>query len=76
MVEELMSKKAIIRNGKIIYDTDATIAKPNETAAHERREAMKLNHRKDLLQPSQTDYYRAYPNQAKDLPDETRRLLS
>jgi hypothetical protein len=69
-------KRAVIRNGKIVYDVAPHTIKPNETAAHERREAMKLKHRKDLLQPRQTDYYRAYPEQAKDLPDETRRLLS
>lgn len=71
-------KRAVIRNGKIIYgdDIEATRLKPSDTAAHERREAMKTKHRKDLLQPNQVDYYKAYPEQMQDFSDETRRLLS
>lgn len=68
--------KAIIRNGRIVYDTDAERIIPNETAARERRESMKTRHRKDLLQKNQVDYYKAFPEQAKNLSDETRRLLS
>ena len=65
-------------HGKIIYgdNISAEVVKPNETAAHERREAMKTKHRKDLLQRNQVDFYKAYPEQAKNLNDETRRLLS
>lgn len=71
-------KRAIIRNGKIIYGNliEPQRINPNETEARANRENMKTNHRADLLQPNQTDYYKAYPKQAKDLPDETRRLLS
>lgn len=68
--------KAVIRNGKIVYDSEAEIAKPNSMEARSRREAMKVKHRKDLLQPNQTDYYRQFPEHMKDLPDETKRLLS
>ena len=68
--------KAIIKNGKIIYGIDSTHIKPNETSARERREGMKTKHRKALLQKNQTEFYRAYPEQAKNLNDETRRLLS
>lgn len=73
-----MANKAIIRNGKIIYGDDITaeVVKPNEMAAHENREDMKVRHRKDLLQRNQVDFYKAYPEQAKNLSDETRRLLS
>lgn len=73
-----MHKKAIIRNGRIIYGDDiaATAIKPSDTAAHERREAMKTKHRKDLLQPNQVGFYKAYPEQAKNLSDDVRRLLS
>jgi len=71
-------KKAIIRGGKIIYGDDVSAAqfKPNETAAHERRENEKVKYRKDLLQRNQVDYYKAYPEQAKNLSDEVRRLVS
>lgn len=71
-------RKAVIRNGKIVYgdDVEAKIQKPNETEARAARQEQKTRYRKDLLQPNQVDYYKAYPDQAKDLPDETRRLLS
>ncbi len=68
--------KAIIRSGKIVYDTDANHTKPSETAARERREKMKVGHRKELLQRNEVEYYKAYPEQATNLSDETRRLLS
>lgn len=72
-----MSKIARIINGKIVYsDTHAPITLPNETEARSNRETMKNNHRADMLQPNQVGYYKQYPNQAKNLPDETRRLLS
>lgn len=72
-----MTKIARIINGQIIYsDSHAPTINPNETEARSRREAMKTKHRAALLQPNQVDYYKVYPNQAKDLPDETRRLLS
>lgn len=71
-----MNNKAIIRNGRIVYDEDAEIVTPNETQARANREDQKVRHRKDMLQKNQTDYYRAYPEQAKELPDEARRLLS
>lgn len=72
-----MNNIARIVNGKIIYtDTHAPVTTPNETAARERREAMKTKNRKELLQRNQVDYYKAYPEQAKNLSDEARRLLS
>lgn len=69
-------KKAIIKNGCIIYGESAEIVGVSSTEARSRREAMKVKHRKTLLQKNQVDYYKAYPGQANDLPDETRRLLS
>lgn len=72
-----MSKIAIIRNGEIIYSDDSSpVIKPNDTAARENREAMKTKHRANLLQPNQVDYYKQYPEKAKDLNPELRRLLS
>ncbi len=68
--------KAIIRNGQIIRDTDAEHVKPSETAARESRADQVMRHRKDILQPMETDYWKAYPEKAKDLSPELRRLLS
>ncbi len=68
--------KAIIRGNKIIYNEEARIVKPNETAAREKRQAMKTKHRAELLQRNEVDYYKKYPEQAKNLNNETRRLLS
>jgi len=71
-------RKAVIRNGKIIYgdDINAELVKPNETAARYRRETMKNNNRKEMLQRNQTDYYRAYPEQLDNLSDDLKRQLS
>lgn len=69
-------RKAVIRGGKIIYDVEAEISKPNEMQARANRQEMKTKHRKNLLQKNETAYYKAYPEQAKNLSDETRRLLS
>lgn len=72
-----MSKIARIVNNKIVYsDEHAQVVKPNETEARAKRQNMKTNYRKELLQKNQVDYYRAYPEQAKNLNDDTRRLLS
>lgn len=72
-----MNKIARIINGQIVYtDSHAPASRPNETAARANREEMKTTHRKDLLQRNEVGYYRAYPEQAKNLSDETRRLLS
>lgn len=72
-----MSKIARIINGTIVYTDDhAPTTKPNETEARAKREEMKTTHRADMLQRNQVDYYRKYPEQAKNLSDETRRLLS
>lgn len=68
--------KAIIRNGKIVYGQSAELQKPSETEAYRKREDMKVNHRKDLLQKNETAYYKAYPKQLDNLSDETKRLLS
>lgn len=71
-------RRAIIRSGKIIYgdDISAEVLKPNETAARERREGMKVKHRAELLQKNEVGFYKKYPEQLKNLNDETRRLLS
>lgn len=72
-----MSKSiAIIRNGKIIYGESAAVPLPTETEARSNREAQKVKYRADLLQPNQVDYYKVYPDKAKDLNPELRRLLS
>lgn len=71
-----MNKRAVIRNGKIVYDVDSIFDKPNETSARENRQKMKVDFRKDMLQKNQVEYFKAYPEQAKNLNDETRRLLS
>lgn len=68
--------KAVIRNGKIIYDTDADMVKPSLTAARESREVQRSKYRAEMLQPNQIDYYKVNPKQAENLSDETRRLLS
>lgn len=68
--------KVVIRNGKIVEDT-ATFIKPGESSARFNREHMKINNRKDLLQPNQVDFAKAYPEKAKELYNEdTLRLLS
>lgn len=71
----MASSKAVIRNGKIIYGEDAEAPKPNDLQARANREDQKVRHRKDLLQPNDLQYYRAYKDQAKDLPDDLRRLV-
>jgi hypothetical protein len=72
-----MNKIARIVNGRIVYSDDhAPTIIPNETEARARREGMKTKHRAELLQPNQTDFYKVYPDQAKNLSDDTRRLLS
>lgn len=71
-----MNNKAIIKNGRIIYGEDADAPQPNEMQARANREDQKVRFRGDMLQPNQVDYYRLHPEQAKDLPEETRRLLS
>lgn len=70
------SNKAVIRNGKIIYDQEASIVMPNDMQARANREDMKVRFRAELLQKNQVDYYKKYPEQLKDLDDETHRLLS
>jgi hypothetical protein len=73
-----MHKKAVIRNGHIVYgdDVSAELIKPNDTEARANREKMRTDHRKDLLQRNDVEFYKAYPEQAKNLSDDTRRLLS
>lgn len=67
--------KVVIRNGKIVRG-EAESIKPTETEARANRENMKVKGRKDMLQKNQVDYYKAYPEQAKNLSPELRRLLS
>lgn len=68
--------KAIIRSGKIIYDTNSEVIKPTETAARASREDNRTRHRKDILQRNETQFFKAYPDEAKKLSPELRRLLS
>lgn len=71
-----MSKKVVIRNGKIVTG-EAEIVVPNQLSARFSRESMKRAHRKELLQPNQVDFARAYPEKAKEIYNEdTLRLLS
>jgi hypothetical protein len=73
----MVSKIARIINGEIVYsDKSAEVIKPHDMASRSRREAMKVKHRKDLLQKNQVDYYKAYPKELDNLSDETKRLLS
>lgn len=67
---------AKIVNGRIVYGEHSEVITPNERAAKERREGEKVKYRKELLQRNQTDFYRAYPEHMKDLPEDTQRLLS
>lgn len=70
--------KAVIRNGQIIYgdDVSSSVIKPNELNAKHYREAQKKAYRKELLQPNQVDYAKAYPKRAKELyNDDTLRLI-
>lgn len=67
--------KVIIRNGKIV-SAEASVIKPNVTSAKEARNEMTSKNRKEMLQRNQVEYYKAYPEQAKNLSDDTRRLLS
>jgi len=71
-------KRAVIRNGKIIYGDDIAAATvlPNETEARANREQTKVKFRGELLQKNQVDYYKKYPEQAKNLSPELRRQLS
>lgn len=71
-----MNKIAKIINGKIVYGQHAEIVKPNETEARARRQGMKTQYRKEMLQKNQVDYYKAYPKQAENLNPDLRRLLS
>lgn len=71
-----MNKIAKIINGKIVYGEHAEIVRPNETEARARRQSMKTEYRKDMLQKNQVGYYKAYPKEAENLNPELRRLLS
>lgn len=71
-----MGKITRIHNGKIV-EGSASVVLPSETSARENRQGMRTKHRKELLQKNQVDYWKVHPDQAeKELPPETRRLLS
>jgi len=71
------NKIAIIRNGKIIYDTDPTISKPNEMSARHFRESERSKYRRELTQPNDVNFAKAYPDKFKEMyGDETYRLAS
>jgi len=72
------NKIARIINGKIVYsDQNAKPVKSNEMSAKHNREAMKVRHRKDLVQPNEIAFGRAYPEKTREMyGDETARLLS
>lgn len=72
-----MAKITRIVNGKLVEsDNHAPVLKPNDMQARANREDQKVRHRKDLLQKNQVDYWKANPEQAKDLNPDLRRLLS
>lgn len=72
-----MGKITRIINGKLVdIDEHAPVLKPTETAARESRQDNRVRHRKDILQRNETAFYRAYPEEAKKLNPELRRLLS
>lgn len=63
--------------GKLVdIDEHSPVIKPNETEARASRQEGRVKYRKDILQKHQVDFYKAYPEQAKDLSPELRRLLS
>lgn len=71
-----MNKKVVIRNGKII-EGEAQVAKPNDLSAKFDREHMKREYRRDLVQPNQVDFAKAWPEKAKEMYNEdTLRLIS
>lgn len=72
----MKNSHAVIRNGKIVYGDESITVQGNPLQAKFNRESMKTKYRKDLLQKNQTAYYKAYPEQAKNLNPELRRLLS
>lgn len=72
-----MSRITRIINGKIVeIDEHAPVVQPNATEARANRENQKVVYRKELLQKNQVDYFKAYPEKAKELSPELRRLLS
>lgn len=72
-----MANIARIVNGKIVYlDESALPIQPNEMAARASREDQRVRYRREMLQPNQVDYYKAYPEQAMNLSDGLRRQLS
>lgn len=72
-----MGKITRIINGQLVdVDEPASVIKPNVTEARASREDQKVRYRKDLLQKNQVDFYKAYPEKAKELSPELRRLLS
>lgn len=68
-------RKAVIRSGKIFYGEEADTVMPNEMQARANREDMKVQNRAAMLQKNDLQYYRVYKDQAKDLPDDIRRLV-
>lgn len=70
-----MNKKAIIKNGKIVYDESATPSKPNETNARFERESERKKYAKDIVQPNSVQYAKAFPEDfRKRYGDEAYRL--
>ncbi len=59
------NKIAIIRNGKIVYDVQPTVSKPNETSARFEREYERKKYAREITQPNSTTYARAYPEDFK-----------
>jgi hypothetical protein len=73
----MRNRKAIIRNGRIVYDEEATVARPTETNARFEREAERKTYAREITQPSSTNFYKAYPERAKEIySEETLRLIS
>jgi hypothetical protein len=71
------SKIAIIKNGKIVYDEEPTVTKPNETNARYEREFERKKYRKDTIQPNSVQYAKAFPDDfRKRYGDDAFRLAS
>jgi ribosome-binding protein aMBF1 (putative translation factor) len=78
--KETDTLRSIIHDGKILSGCDncldSQIAADNDRAAKGNREYQRSQYRKDLLQPFQPEYARAYPDKFREkYGDETYRLL-
>lgn len=74
------TERSVIHKGQLLRGCEncleEDLSKPNPLSAQHNREAQKTKFRKELLQKNQTDYYKVYKDQAKNLSDELRRQVS